>query len=113
MTTRRAYDYRAECLTRSELYALWGEAVNTLKRTLQVTNVTAHLLENDAGNVKDYIRANLGRFTVITGKCSERKVCHHHKRIARTLELKEDLVNEYVCSVTDVYCSPKWSTCPK
>ncbi|AHD25613.1 lef11 [Choristoneura murinana nucleopolyhedrovirus] len=104
----RALDHNTDCLTRSELYALWGEAVNTLKRTLQVKNVCAHLLETDAGDVKDYIRANLSRFTVITGKCSKRKVCHHHRRIKRTLELNLNLVNEYACSVTDVYRSPRW-----
>ncbi|AGR57016.1 LEF-11 [Choristoneura occidentalis alphabaculovirus] len=104
----RALDHNIDCLTRSELYALWAEAVNTLKRTLQVKNVCAHLLEADAGDVKDYIRANLSRFTVITGKCSKRKVCNHHRRIKRTLELNLNLVNEYACSVTDVYRSPKW-----
>ncbi|QDL57069.1 LEF-11 [Dione juno nucleopolyhedrovirus] len=102
-------DHHGDCLTRSELYALWAEAVNELKRSLQVDNVCAHLLEDDAGNVKDYIRANLSRFTVITDKCPKRKVCHHRSRVTRTLDLKQNLVNEYACSVTDVYRSPKWS----
>ncbi|AKR14215.1 late expression factor 11 [Dasychira pudibunda nucleopolyhedrovirus] len=108
----RTQDHSVDCLTRSEVYALWAEAVNTLKRNLQVKNVSAHLLEDDAADVKDYIRANLSRFTVITGKCSRRTVCHHHRRVQRTLELRQDLVNEYACSVTDVYRSPKWSICP-
>ncbi|BBD51496.1 late expression factor 11 [Samia ricini nucleopolyhedrovirus] len=102
-----------DCLTRSELHALWGEAINTLKRTLQIRNVHAHLLEDDAADVKEYIRANLSRFTVITGKCFKRKVCHHHKRVTRTLHLQKSLVQEYVSSVTDVYQAAKWQICPK
>ncbi|AJD09283.1 late expression factor 11 [Condylorrhiza vestigialis mutiple nucleopolyhedrovirus] len=110
---RRARDHNADCFTRSELYALWSETVNTLKRTFQIKNVHAHILEDNACNVKDYIRENLSRFTVITNKCSKRKVCHHHIRVARTLNLKKNLVDEYICSVTDVYHTPKWSTCQK
>ncbi|AAK85585.1 LEF-11 [Epiphyas postvittana nucleopolyhedrovirus] len=98
----------ANCFTRSELYAIWSETINTLKRTFKIKNVHAHMLEDDSGEIKDYIRANLSRFTVITGKCSKRKVCHHDKRIARTLHLEKNLVDEYACSVTHVYSAPKW-----
>ncbi|ANF29749.1 lef11 [Catopsilia pomona nucleopolyhedrovirus] len=102
-------DYSADCLTRSELHALLRETINTMKHTMKTQNVYAHMFESALfEELKEYIRANLCRFTVITDKCSKRKVHRHHRRVARILNIEKTLCEEYKSVVLSTYKKQKW-----
>ncbi|ABL75978.1 late expression factor-11 [Maruca vitrata nucleopolyhedrovirus] len=99
----------SDCLTRSEIQALFREVINTLKHTMKTENVCAHMLDiSSFERIKEYIRANLGYFTVITDKCSKRKVSLHHKRIDRLLSIKKTYRQEYKRAVSKIYKNQSW-----
>ncbi|USC25889.1 lef-11 [Palpita vitrealis nucleopolyhedrovirus] len=99
----------AECVSRSEIQALLREIINTLKHTMDTDNVCAHMLDiSSFEQIKEYIRGNLSHFTIISDKCSKRKLCLHHKRILKLLSIEKSYDQEYKRSVVNVYKKQTW-----
>ncbi|AKR17344.1 LEF-11 [Urbanus proteus nucleopolyhedrovirus] len=88
--------YNQQCLTRSEICALWREAINARKHSGDVRGVCDHLFEGDYKWQIKYIREKLEHTSIVCDDyCTRKHLGAHSSKINRLFKSKKTLLEEY------------------